>query len=164
MRFLKDHLFTENFLIKGHVNTGEYRLSTFLNKIQKQFLEMEEVTLIRHDGRDRIHAPRMQVRIYDILFAYESEDAGDSVLKSLAEGVRDETYVTAYFNIPTPLQISGRVHKRIFDSIGTRQNEFIVVIKPEIQTLIENCTPEYDTIRDMPYAIINKNRVAFLFQ
>jgi len=164
MRFLKDYLFTDNFLIRGHVKTGEHRLSTFLNKTHKRFLDLEEATLIRHDGSGRIHAPKMQVRIHDILFAYESEDTGDDVLKSLAAGARDEIRMTACFNDSTSLQITGNVHRRVFDSTGARQHDFIVVIKPELRELAGSSAPDYDTLRNMPYAIVNKNRIAFLFQ
>ena len=164
MRFLKDHLFTEDFLIKGHINTGEYRLSNFLNKTHSRFLVVEEAILIRHNGSDPIHASWMQVRIQDILFAYESEETGDDVLRNLSEQSRNEARMTGYFNSTTPVQITGKVHKRVLDAGSTQQHNFFVVTEPEIQGLTVNPAPEYDTIRHMPYVIVNKNRLSFLFK
>lgn len=164
MRFLKDFLFTDDYLIRGHVKTGEHRLSTFLNKTHRRFLNVEEATLIRHDGSDRIHVPNMQVCVHEILFAYEAEDTGDDVLRSLAEGARDEIHITACFSGPKPLQIAGNVHRRILDAKSGGHHDFIVMINPVHVEPVKNSDPEYDTIRHMPYAIINKNRIAFIFQ
>lgn len=164
MRFLKDVLYTDTFLIKGHVKTGEKRLSTFLNNTRKHFIEVVEATLLRHNGRDRIPAPRMQVHIRDVLFAHESENTGDEVLRNLAKQQRDEIGITAYFSSSTPLQISGKIHKRAFDSNPNRNHDFIVVVQPEFQGLPGNTAPEYELFRDLQYVIVNRDRIAFLFQ
>ena len=164
MRFLKDVLYTNTFLIKGHVNTGEERLSSFLNNTRKRFIEVEEATLLRHDGDDLIPASRMQVNVRDIFFAHESEDTGDEVLRNLAQQQRDEISITAYFSSSTPLQLSGRIHKRALDSNPDRQQDFIVVVQPEFQGLPLEAASEYGLFRDLHYVIVNRNRITFLFQ
>lgn len=164
MRFLKDVLYTDIFLIKGHINTGEKRLSSFLNNTRKRFIEVEEATLYRHDGGNRIPAPLVQVHAQDILFAHESEDTGDEVFRNLAKQQRDEIRMTAYFSSTTPIQISGRIHKRAFDSNPGRYHDFIVVVQPEFQGVPFTAASEYDLFRDLHYVIVNINRIAFLFQ
>ena len=164
MRFLKDVLYTDTFLIKAHVNTGERRLSGFLNDTRKRFIEVEEATLLKHDGGDRIPASRMQVHIRDILFAHESEDTGDEILRNLAKQQRDEIRMTAFFSSATPLQISGRIPRRAFDSDARRLHDFIVVVQPEFQGLPFKTAPEYDLFRNLHYVIVNRDRIAFLFQ
>ena len=164
MRFLKDVLYTDTFLIKGHVNTGERRLSGFLNNTRNRFIEVEEATLIRHDGGDCIPAARMQVHIRDILFAHESEDTGDEVLRNLAKHKRDEIRMTAYFSSATPLQLSGRIPRRAFDQDAHLPDDFIVVVHPEFRGLPANDAPEYALLRDLHYVIVNRDRLAFLFQ
>ena len=164
MRFLKDVLYTDTFLIKGHADTGERRLSSFLNNTRKRFIEVEEATLFRHDGGERIPSSRMDVNIRDILFAHESEDTGDEVLRNLAKQKRDEIGMTAYFSSTTPLQLSGRIHKSAFDSDPQRRHDFIVVVQPEFQGLPGNTTSEYELLRNLDYVIVNRDRLAFIFQ
>lgn len=164
MRFLKDLLFTDLFLIKGHANTGGQRLSTFLNKTPKRFLEMEEATLIKHDGSDRFFSPWMQVRVNDIIFAHEMEVTGDEGLRLLAEREKDSIEITAYFSGITPLQLSGKVRKRALDSEALNDHDFIVMIEPILQGLTLNPAQEYAIVENLPYVILNKNRLAFIFQ
>jgi hypothetical protein len=37
-------------------------------------------------------------------------------------------------------------------------------MEPELQGLAVHHAPEYDTIRELPYLIVNKNRLSFLFK
>jgi hypothetical protein len=164
MRFLKDLLFTDMFLIKGHANTGGQRLSTFLNCTSKPFLEMEEATLTPHDGSGRITAAWMQVRVNDILFAHELEDSGDQGLKLLAERGKDDIEVTAHFGGSTPLKISGRVRKRVLNSDALRHHDFIVIVEPRIEGFPVRPAPEYAGFENLPYAIVNRNRLALIFR
>jgi len=164
MRFLKDVLYTDTFLIKGHINTGDRRLSSYLNNARQRFIDVEEAVLVKHNGEDRIPASSMQVHIRDILFAHESEDTGDQTLRNLANQQRDEIGVTAYFSSLAPLQLSGRIHKRALDSDARRHYDFIVVVQPEFQGLPDNTAPEYDLLRNLDYVIVNRDRLAFLFR
>ncbi len=164
MIFLKDVIYTDTFLIKGHVKTGERRLSSYLNETRKHFIEIEEATLLRHEGGERIPASRMQVNVRNILFAHESEDTGDEVLRNLAKRQRDEIRVMTYFSSATPLQLSGIIHKRMTDSNTNRLHDFIVVVQPEFLGLPDNVASEYDLFRDLRYVIVNRNRLAFIFQ
>jgi hypothetical protein len=163
MKFLKDLLFTDMFLIKGHANTGGQRLSTFLNRIPKRFLEMEETTLIKHDGSGRFFAPCVQVRVSDIIFAHEMEVTGDESLRFLAEHERDDIEVNAYFSGITPLQLSGKVRKRALAPDALNGNDFIVMIEPRLEGFTPGPAPEYTIFENLPYAIVNKNRLAFIF-
>ncbi len=164
MIFLKDVLYTDTYLIKGHVKTGERRLSSYLNNTRKHFVEIEEATLLKHDGGERIPASRMQVNVRNILFAHESEDTGDEALRNLAKQQRDEIRVTTYFSSTPPLQLSGSIDKRLVDSNTNRLHDFIVVVRPEFRGLPDNVAPEYDLFRDLEYVIVNRDRLTFFFQ
>jgi hypothetical protein len=163
MRFLKDLIFTDTFLIKGHANMGGQRLSTFLNSTRKRFLEMEEATILKHDGSSRIAAEWLQVRVNDILFAHELEDSGDEGLRHLSKR-NDDIEVTAHFSGSLPVQLSGKVRKRALDSDTLRNNDFIVVVEPRIEGLAISALPEYAFIENLPYAIVNKNRLELIFR
>ncbi len=164
MIFMKDHLCTDTYLVRGHVTTGEHRLSTFLNKMPRQFLDVEAATLIRHCGGERMHVPEMKMHMREILFAYETENTGDDVLRSLAESAGNKVCVTAQFSGIMPLQITGKVYCRVLDSMARQPHGFIVMMEPVLRGFAENPGPEYDTVRNMPYAILNTNRIAFLYR
>jgi hypothetical protein len=162
MIFLKDYLYLETCLIRGHGRTGETRLSNFLNRTHQRFLEVEEAAVIWHDTGDRVQAPHMEVRIQDILFAYESEDTGDDILRNLAGHTRDEIEATAHFGGGNRLRISGKVSPRALDFKSARQHNFFVMIQPSLQGFPAGPVPEYRTIRQMPYAIVNMERLSIL--
>jgi hypothetical protein len=164
MRFFKDILFTDTFLIKGHVNAGGQRLSTFLNNARKRFLDVEEATLIKHDGSGRITAAWVQVQVDDILFAHELEGSGDEGLKLLAERERDNIEIAARFGGIPCLQISGKVRKHFLDSDTPRVHDFIVIMEPRFEGLVIPPEPEYAVFENLPYAIVNRNRLALIFR
>jgi hypothetical protein len=164
MRYLKDLLFTDEFLIKGHINTGGQRLSTFLNRTRKRFLGMEDATLIKHDGGDRIMTEWMLVRVDDILLAYEREDTGDEGLRILGERERDEIAIIAHFSGNTSLQLSGKVRKRALDSETLRHHDFVVALDPVLRGFTARLPREYAVFENLPYVIVNRNRIAFIFR
>jgi hypothetical protein len=164
MRYLKDLLVTEQFLIKGHANTGGRRLSTFLNNTSKPFLEMDEVTCFNHEGSECARASWMLVRIDDIILAHEIGEAGDEGLKGLAERELDQIAVTACFNANTPIRLSGKVRKRAVNSDSRSHHDFIVVVEPELRGLAFRAMPEFEAFENMFYAIMNRNRIAFISQ
>lgn len=164
MRYFKDFLFTDTFLIKGHVNTAGRRLSTFLNNTRKRFLDIEEATLIHYDGSGRTVAALVQVHMDDIFFAYELDGFGDEGLKLLAEHEKDHYQVTAHFNGNHPLHFSGKVRKHSLDRDTLRSHDFIVIVEPLFEGLSIPPTPEFTVLENLPYAIVNRNRLAFIFR
>jgi hypothetical protein len=163
MRFLKDLLCTDTFMIKGHAKSGSGRLSNFLNTTRRPFLEMEEATLVRHDGTNCITTGHVQVRVNDILFAHELEVSGDESLRTLAERNRNDVEVTALFGGDIGIQISGKVRKRSLDSESTRPHDFIVVVEPRIEGIAIPMN-EFEPFKNLPYAIVNRNRLALIIR
>ncbi len=164
MRYLKDLLFTETHMIRGHANTGDRRLSTFLNMTRKYFLEMEEATLIRHDGGGALQAGWMLVRLDDILLAHEMEVTGDEGLRLLGKNAGNEIAITAHFNGRLPLQLSGKVRGRSIDSDTVRNHDFFVVVDPVLRGFTANASHEYAIFKNLPYVIANRNRIAFILR
>jgi hypothetical protein len=162
MRYLKDLLFTDKYLIKGHAHTGGQRLSTFLNNARKHFLEMEEATLIQHDGGERIQTEWMLMSVSDILFAYEMEQTGDAGLRNLAARDKPETSVAIHLKWDAPIQLSGMVRKRSMNSDMLFNQDFIVVINPILQGFTAKPAPEYALLENVPYLIVNRDRIAFI--
>ena len=164
MRYLKDLVFTDRYLIKGHAHTGAQRLSSFLNSTPKHFLEMEEATLVKHDGSEHIQTDWLMVRTEDILFAYEMEETGDAVLRNLAVKDKPEIPVVLHLRCDPPMQLSGLVRKRAMNSDRLLNHDFIVMVKPTIQGFTANSAPEYALLDNVPYLIVNRDRISFFFR
>jgi hypothetical protein len=162
MKYVKDLLITDRLLLKGHVNTGSKRLSTFLNDHRGQFLEMDEVMLLKHESCERVSVPSMMLRIDEILLAHELGEAGDEVLKGLAERQKDEMSVAVHFNGHTSLQVSGEVRKRAWNAGTLHQHHFIVMVEPKLTGLPLKEAPEYAALKNPSYVIVNRNRIAFV--
>jgi hypothetical protein len=164
MRYRKDRLVTDRFLLKGHANTGNHRLSTFLNNSRKHFLEMDDVTLIKHDGSENFTAEWMLVHMDDIILAHEIEETGDEGLKGLSERQKDEISVTVHFDGNSSLRLSGKVRKSTLNISGSRPHDFIVMVEPEIRGLPIAEIPEYGIFENLSYVIVNRKRIAFITQ
>src|SRR5512138_517279 len=133
MRYLKDLVCTDKYLIKGHVKTGSQRLSTFLNNTRRRFLEMEEATLIKHDDGETIQASLLSIRVNDILFAYEMEETGDEGLRHLGLRNKAEVATTIHLRADIPLEVSGMVRRRAMDSDALRKHDFFVMMNPTLK-------------------------------
>lgn len=164
MRFYKDFLFTDTYLIKGHIRTGDRRLSTFLKNARMRFLDIEEATLIRHDGSGRTTASWIQVHVDNILFAYELEGSGDEGLRLLAEHEKDDVEMTAHFSGSHSLHVSGKVRRHSLDRNTLSGYDFIVVVEPRFAGLSLPPAPEFTILENLPYAIVNRNRLTLIFR
>jgi len=162
MRYLKDLLFTEERLIKGHVQTGGQRLSTFLNNSRRRFLEVEEASLIQHDTGDRVQSSLALVRINALLFAYEMEESGDEGLRTL--GGRDRAAVDVHMHLESKIRLSltGLVRKRALESDTARRHDFLVLENPRIRGFSPEWGPEYALIQSAPYLIVNRDRISII--
>ena len=161
MMYLKDLVLTDTFLLKGHINTGSQRLSSFLNSIPKRFLEMNEVTVTDYVRGVRFTNSRMLLRVEDVLLAHELVETGDESLRFLAAQERDEVTVTARFGGATSLIVSGRVSRRTLEHDTPGQHEFIVLVEPSLEGLT---TIPQDAFKDLPYVIANRGRIALIYE
>ena len=164
MKFLKHLLLTDTFLLRGHLNTGDQRLSTFLNTIPKSFLEMEEVTFVNRLLGQRTTAGRILIRVEEILLAHETETAGDEHMRVLAGKDRDEIQVVFRFGGAAPFRISGVVSRRTIERDICSGHEFVVMTNPRIQGFGWGKSDEYAVWADLPYVIVNRNRIALVIQ
>jgi hypothetical protein len=135
-----------------------------MNTVRKRFLDVEEATLIQHDGSGRTAAAWVQVHMDDILFAHELEGSGDEGLRLLAEHERNDVEVSAHFNGNRPIRLSGKVRKHSLDADALRSHNFIVVVEPRFEGLTLPPEPEFSVLKNLPYAIVNRNRLALIFR
>jgi hypothetical protein len=164
MRYIRDLLLTDNFLIKGHIHTGGQRLSTFLNNTPRSFLEIEETTLTSPVHSERIAAARIMVRVDEIILAHEIEEAGDESLRLLAEMEKNQVEVTAFFGGTRPFQLAGKVSERAIERTRSRRYDFMVVVEPKFQETTGQAGHDYSAFENLPYVIANRNRVSMIFR
>ncbi len=164
MRYIRDLLLTDHFLIRGHINTGGQRLSTFLNNTPKSFLEVEETTLSSPAGSERFSAARIMVRLHEIILAHEIEEAGDETLKLLAEQEKNQTAVAAFFSGTRPFQLVGKVSERAIERTAGSHADFIVMVEPRFRETAGYAGVDYAAFRNLPYVIANRNRISVVFR
>jgi hypothetical protein len=159
MIYLNDLLLTEAFLIKGHINTANQRLSTFLNNFARCFLEIDNATVNDYVQDTNFHAPRILMRVEEILMAYELEEIGDEGLRHLAGQDRDYTPVVIQFGGDSRLQLQGRLSRRAMERDSAGHHDFLVVVEPK---LTGTKGKSLDVFENLPYLIANRSRIAFI--
>jgi hypothetical protein len=162
MKYIKDLVLTDNFLIKGHINSGGQRLSTFLNNTLRDFLDIDEVTLIHSVHGGRIATMQMMVRVDEIILAHEIDVAGDEGLRLLAKEERDAIEVAALFGGTTPFQLFGKVSERAIERNRSGRYDFIVVVEPKLRETTDQAGHEFAAFENLSYVIANRNRVAMI--
>jgi hypothetical protein len=160
MRYFNHLLLTESFFIKGHVPTGTRRLSTYLNGLDKPFVEVGNPTIISCTDGSQNQSERALLRLPDLLLALELEDTeGDESLRSLSEQGRTLTPVKLNIGGRHPMEIRGNMDSHTAERVALGRNDFIVVKDPAIRGLpvpvtVENAFPDA-----LPYIIANRNRI-----
>ena len=162
MKFLKHLLLTDTFLLRGHINTGDQRLSTFLNTGLKSFLEMKEVTFVNHVQGQCMTAGNVLIRVEEIRLAYEMEASGDEYMRMLAVKEPDEMPVVVQFGGAMAFQVSGKVGKHLIERDVSGPYNFVVMTDPKIQGFTGAESHEHAAWIDLPYVIVNRNRIAFV--
>jgi len=161
MRYCKDFLLTDDFFVRGHVNTGSCRLTTYLNGAGRQFIEIDEALCIKRDGKC-IQAPRAVLSVSEILLAHEACEAGDAAQRSLASRAAGTTDVTIHLIAREPYEIKAKVRRSTFKRDDFGPHQFIVVTEPRIQGL-NGAAAFMNRFPDpLSYLIVNRDRVALV--
>jgi hypothetical protein len=164
VEYVKDLFLTESFLVKGHVKTGNKRLTTWLNTVDQPFIEVHDATLIGVTQGDRIVTARAMVHRREILLAHELIDAaGDNMLKRMAGGTGERALVNLYFGGRLPIEVSGKMLKRAYNRKDLGDQPFIVVTEPSIEGLGGKKAREFGVLSKAPYLIVHRDRVAYVF-
>jgi len=160
MRYFNHLLLTESFFIKGHVSTGTRRLSTYLNDMDKPFVEVGHPAIINCTDGSESQSERVLLRFPDLLLAFELEDTeGDETLKSLSDHGRILTPVKIHIGGKHPMEIRGNMDSHTAERVALGRNDFIVVKDPAIRGLPVPVTAENAFPDALPYIIVNRNRI-----
>jgi hypothetical protein len=164
VRYFKDFFLTDSFLIRCHVSTGTWRLSTLLNSTDKPFIEVNSPTFISCTDGTQSSSDRALLRLSDILLAVELDAGeGDETLKSLSERGRKPTPVKIHVSSRMPLEVSGYMDSRISERTDLGPHDFIVIKDPKIHGLPLPVSEAHAFPDASPYVVVNRNRIALLF-
>jgi len=155
---LVNHLFlTPRFLVKGRVATGDQRLSTFLGSYRRAFLTVEDVTLVAIHSPEKTRTGRIELRASDVVLAHEfldlQRDEHRRTLATQDQAARDT--FSLYLREPMGCELLGRVREDALAS--AQQSEFCVVTQVEVRGLEHASGSEFEKIRKLSYAILNRS-------
>jgi hypothetical protein len=119
-------LYTEQFVVRGTVQTRQHRVTDILNQAEQKFLVLEDVSLEEFGSKDvPTRADYAQVNLSSILFAVSLQ-----TVEPMRELRTTKVAERALVSIP-PFRVIGNVHlvseRSLRDSLEALQAQFVPV-------------------------------------
>ena len=126
LRALPLTLYTEQYIIRGQVQTRQHRVSDILNNAENPFLVMEDVTLEEHGSVEPpMRAEFAQVNLGSVLFAVTL-----STIEPMRELRTPKVAERALVSIP-PFRVVGNIHllpeRNLRDALAEFHGRFLPV-------------------------------------
>lgn len=164
LTIVSDLFLTDSFLIKGQVENKYTRLSQLLDEYRKYHLKIRNATLVDLGTQDRIQTPLLHINVDEIILAHEFLDnAGDPFAAQLTEGDRELHRVRVFYTGNLNVEISGNVRPASYEVGDRATRRFFVMNQPEVRGLNFRGDRDLKLLKDMPYAILNKSRVSYIY-
>jgi hypothetical protein len=163
LTIVSDLLLTDSFLIKGNVENKYTRLSTILDEHRKYFLKVRDATLIDLNSCERITTPLLHVNVDEVLLGHEFLDSGgDQHLRELAKDQslhRVRVFYTGSLNI----ELGGEVRPGSYESDDRSSRRFFIMRNPLLRGFNDRGDQDLKLLTKMPYAILNKLRLSYIY-
>lgn len=119
-------LYTEQFVVRGTIQTRQHRVTDILNEADQQFLVLEDVSLEEFGSKELpTRADYAQVNLGSILFAVSLQ-----AVEPIRELRTPKVSERAFVSIP-PFRVIGHVHllseRSLRDSLSELQAQFVPV-------------------------------------
>ena len=164
LTIVSDLFLTDSFLIKGQVENKYTRLSQLLDEYRKYHLKIRNATLVDLGTQDRIQTPLLHINIDEILLAHEFLDnAGDPFAAQLAAEAKEAHRVRVFYTGNLNVEIAGNVRPGSYEVDDHSTRRFFVMSNPEVRGLKYKGDRDLKLLKDMPYAILNKSRVSYIY-
>lgn len=162
--FVEDLFLTESFLVKGRLSRKYHRLTKMLEDNERMFIGIEDATMISLRGNEVIRTPSVLIHRKEIIFAHELVDvAGDNVQKKMAQNEKS-VRLRAFYNGSVQIELSGKVEPMAYESLpNTPHRRFFVMAEPVIRGLNIDGNPELRCLKGLGYAIVQKDRLAYVY-
>ena len=151
------------FLIKGRLQNKTKRLSNVLEDYQRQYLQVQDATLVSLRNSEVIKTPTVMVNIDELILAHELVDvAGDETLRRLAGDTDRKNRIRAFYNGAVQFEIGGQIEPGAYESEPLTGRKYFTMQSPIVRGLdIKN--PELKILKGLDYAILRKNRMAYVY-
>ncbi len=164
LTIVSDLFLTDSFLIKGQVENKYTRLSQLLDEYRKFHLKIRNATLVDLGTQDRIQTPLLHINVDEIILAHEFLDnAGDPLAAQLADDQDDQHRVRVFYTGNLNVEISGNVRPNSYEAGDRATRRFFVMKEPEVRGLNFRGDQDLKLLKDLPYAILNKSRVSYIY-
>jgi len=163
-QIVSDLFLTDAFLIKGRVADKYTRLSQLLDEHRKYFLKIEDATMVDLVTRDRIQTPLLHMNVDEILLAHELiVTAGDPHAARMAQEGDVLNSVRAFYTGNLNLEVAGDVRPGCYEATDRKTRRFFVMQNPRISGLDLDGDDDLSLLTDLPYAVLNKTRLSYLY-
>ncbi len=114
-------------------------------------------------GSDVVRTPSVLVNTRELVLAHELVDmAGDDAQRSLARNSKS-TRIRAFYNGGIQLEIAGKIEPGAYEPSRTSGQRYFVVQEPAIRGLNLDASPELRLLKSLSYAIVQKDRLAYVY-
>jgi hypothetical protein len=122
-------LFTDAYVIRGHVQTRQRRVSDILNQAEHDFIVLVDVVMDEYGARSgAVRSDYAQINLGSVLFAVAEASDGGAVAGSVPELHTPKIPEQALVSIP-PFKIIGRIHltpeRELRDALAELTGRFI---------------------------------------
>lgn len=162
--FIEDLFLTDVFLIKGRLAHKTKRLSNVLEDNQRQYLQVQDATLVSLRNNEVIKTPKVMINVDELILAHELFDcAGDVAMKSLA-GKDDSksNRIRAFYNGSVQFEVGGQIEPGAYESNNMTGRKYFIMNAPTVRGL-DLDHPELKILKKIDYAILKKDRMAYVY-
>jgi len=160
--FVEDLFLTDVFLIKGRLENKTKRLSNVLEDYQRSYLAVHDATLVSLRNNEVIKTPTVMVNTRELILAHELvEVAGDDALRRLA-GNDKRNRIRAFYNGSVQFEIGGQIEPGAYESNQLTGRKYFNMQAPTVRGL-DLKHPELKILDGLPYAILRKDRMAYVY-
>ncbi|MEZ5964422.1 MAG: hypothetical protein R3F56_11300 [Planctomycetota bacterium] len=160
---VEDVFVTDCFLVKGRLTNKFQRLARMLEDHERAYLSVEDAVLASLRGPEVIRTPRVLINQKELVFAHELIDvAGDDAQRRLAANDKS-VRIRGFYNGSVQIELSGNVEPGAYEPRrGNRRNYFIMA-SPVVRGINFEENPELELLRKLSYAIVRKDRLAYIY-
>jgi hypothetical protein len=160
---IEDLFLTDCFLIKGRLANKFQRLARMLDDADRTYLAIEDAVMASLRGTEVIRTPRVLVNTKEIILAHELIDvAGDAVQRQLATNEKP-VRIRAFYSGAVQMELAGKIEPAAYEPGRGGRRNFFVMIEPTIRGLHLEQNPELRVLRELSYAIIRKEKLAYIY-
>jgi len=162
--FVEDLFLTDVFLIKGRLANKTKRLSNVLEDNHRQYLQVQDATLVALRNSEVIKTPKVMVNVDELILAHELFDcAGDAAMKSLSAGDSEKVNrIRAFYKGAIQFEVAGQIEPGAYEFNKVTGRQYFIMNEPVVRGLdLEH--PELKILSSIDYAILKKDRMAYVY-